>query len=190
MLAKVLFVNWVIQLEIFIFAFLIYYYLTIRRYILSLLCFIFFVGPFLATGYLIVKKQDLKIHFLERFSNRKTISIEINTNDIVWEDEGKELIINGHLFDIEKITYYNNKAIITGWYDGNEEDINIALDKQHRKHQNQHNIIPLFGYSFCEQISTFKIEMQVPLFSKKYIINNTSFTNFSVEFVSPPPQIA
>jgi hypothetical protein len=164
--------------------------LTIRRYILSLLCLIFFVGPFLATGYLIVKKQNLKAHFLERFSNKKTISIEIDTNGIVWENEGKELIINGHLFDIEKISYHNNKAQITGWYDGNEDEINIVLDKQQKKQQNKNNTIPIFGYCFCEQIPIFKIEKQAHLVSKKYIISNTSFINFSVEFVTPPPQMA
>lgn len=148
------------------------------------------MGPYLATSYLIVKKQDLKIHFLERFNNKKTITLEVNTKDIVWENKDKEIILNGHLFDIEKIAYHNNKAIITGWYDGNEDDINIALDKQHKKQQHQHNIIPLFGYCFCEQIPTFKIEPQVVFISKKYIINNAAFNNFSVEFVAPPPQMA
>ncbi len=160
-----------------------------KRYILFLFTLIFFIGPFLATIILIAKKQDLKSEFLKRFSNEKKITIVLNKTDIVWEDEGSELIIHNHLFDIDKITYQNNKAIITGWFDGDEDNLNIAIEKQNQQQENKDSDIPFFSYTFCEQIPTFKLEPFLFYVPKKYFIYNLISTNFSIEFVSPPPQI-
>jgi hypothetical protein len=161
-----------------------------RKTILTIVALIFLVGPFISTCYFIIKKQELKINFLNRFETRALHTIELNKNEIVWESNNKELIINNHLFDVKTITYKNNKAIVTGWYDNEEDDVNIALNNNnnHNQSKKEKNTIPFFSYTFYEQIIGFKIETWNYKESKKYCIINSSANSVVLTITAPPPR--
>jgi hypothetical protein len=163
-------------------------FLKNRKTILTIVALIFLVGPFISTSYFIMKKQDLKTSFLNRFEKRTLHTIELNKNEIVWESKDKEIIIKNRLFDIKSITYRNNKAIVTGWYDNEEDDVNIALNKNHNQSKKEKNTIPFFSYTFYEQIIGFKIETWNYREIKKYCTLNFSANSIALTITAPPPK--
>ncbi len=136
-----------------------------------------------------MKKQELKISFFNRFENKKLYSLEININELTWETKGKELIINNHLFDIKTISYKNNKAIITGWYDGDEDDINTAINNHNDNSKKEKNTYPFFSYIFCEPVTNFNIEHFAQIQNKKYYFKNIYPYEVAIQILAPPPRV-
>jgi hypothetical protein len=167
----------------------LFLYLKNRKTILTILALLFLVGPFISTSYFIIKKEDLKNRFFKRFEDKKVHTIELNKDEIVWESKNREIIINNRLFDVKSITYQNNKAIITGWYDNEEENINIAINKEHQKSKRENNTVPFFSYIFCEQIIYFKIEKWNNIDGKKYFTTNDSAYDIALQIFLPPPRV-
>jgi len=93
--------------------------------------------------YLNSYKKDFKAYI---FKNKKTISytkIEIiknqlykNSKNLVWEDENKEIVYCGHLYDIVDIQIVNEKVVLTVVSDKQE----MNLKKQFASIYNENDI--------------------------------------------------
>ena len=66
----------------------------------------------------------------ERFKNHKCVTITLALKDIAWIKKGRELKANGLMFDVKSMRIENGQAVITGFFDDEEEEINKKISRQ------------------------------------------------------------
>lgn len=100
---------------------------------------LFSLGGFLIySAYLSCYKNSYKsfIKTNQHSKNYKKIFINpselyVNTKTIIWEDEYKEVIIDGVLYDIVSVNYENGKVMLTVISDNQEQEIKKQFASQY-----------------------------------------------------------
>lgn len=136
-------------------------------------------------------------HHFERWSHEITgdlQTIEIETAAIRWEKENKELLINGRYFDVKKITYVQDKAILTGYFDEEEDLFQAAYRKHQTPEEAPANAIKQMAvWLSCCQIPVASV-LQEPFFTVSETISNIfqqkPFIRTKDGPATPPPRFS
>ena len=69
-------------------------------------------------------KQKI-IHYLreERFDTELLQTITVSPEEFHWVEQGKEIMIEGKLFDVESYKTEGNKVLLTGFFDDKEDEL-------------------------------------------------------------------
>jgi hypothetical protein len=105
-------------------------------YIAPLVFLFILVIPFLSGLVLQTAQSYLKWKAEERMQENPVVSIVMSCDNVYWEKRGKELRINGRLFDINAYTVSNGMLTATGFFDEEEAAIEnfLHLLPQDKKH--------------------------------------------------------
>jgi hypothetical protein len=137
-------------------------------------------GYILHLNYLKNYKQDFKEYLLKNKKETTLTNISINSNElyinstlITWEDDNKEVIYKGILYDIVSIVKSEHKMIL-----------NAVSDKQEMELKKQFASVFDINSNTCTK---HPFELLKNFFSLKYIVNNTSieFNNSILNRVFP-----
>src|SRR5215213_2176935 len=85
--------------------------------------------PCLYCLYFQVKHQMIRWEMKERLEHEAVQTIVVPANKFLWYDEGREIILDGKMFDVKSITQQNGNYTITGLFDEDETQLHIALKK-------------------------------------------------------------
>ncbi len=114
---------------------------------------------------------------------------EANAPNIIWEEKGKEFLLNGKLFDIAKTKIINSRTYFYCLSDNKEEQMlkDRSNAEQSGADQNTTNKPGIHSSSFQMSDWTFtaaeKPTLLLPAAAKKYF-------NFSVSIISPYKKIS
>ena len=164
-----------------------------KKYIFALPLLLMVLMPMLVCVYFLVKQQGIKAKMEEKLEECSLITITLLKKNIQWMEQGKELIVQGELFDVKESTQKNDSLVISGLFDSEEKKIKqqlfLALGNQSNTDkplqllitqflspalllsQNNSNLLPLFFLSP-------KI---------KYFIHTQNTLKVSLEIATPPP---
>ncbi len=135
-----------------------------------------------------LKTTFLKIHYKERFENKAIVSIVVAKQDFHWEEEGEEAIINGKFFDVQSYFVTENYVTLKGWYDHEEDHLNVVATKHHKKeHEKSATIFIQFGYLFCSQFAELLIPKANPSSLKHIAVYCKKPTTCVLDIPTPPP---
>lgn len=101
-----------------------------RSYIISLLFSSLLLLPLLLIIVLQLWQLHIKHRSEERLESRSLQTIEVAADKVKWEEEGREVTINGEFFDIKSYTESDGKYILTGVWDEQETAIKNVLNKK------------------------------------------------------------
>lgn len=151
--------------------------------ILPLLLFLFFVAH----------QNYIRWQMEEKLEHEQLTSITLNESEFRWHKKDKEIIFNGHFFDVKTIKKIaGNKLLITGLYDYQEQQLHNTISKLLNKKSGTGKLQKLaqqmFAFVGAEPVHPF-------LHQRIFEVNtlHTSFYNerLSVCFVPiiiPPPK--
>src|SRR5207237_315866 len=71
----------------------------------------------------VLKLSIIKGQMSEALRSEKLQTISVAGKDLEWIVPGKEILIGGHLFDVDSYRYLDNKVEITGLYDREEDNL-------------------------------------------------------------------
>jgi hypothetical protein len=137
-----------------------------------------------------------QIHILnarERLEKSTLQSFQLNENEIVWERAGKEILINGQLFDVKQMTIKNGIATITGLFDKQEDQIKhtIVLIENKKSNRSENTIPQVLTNLLTPAMVSASYEDATCLMlinQTDFTINNTdSYSNRFLEVATPPP---
>jgi hypothetical protein len=126
----------------------------------------------------------------ERFEQQTAVNLVLPQSDLVWVKPGREILVNGQMFDIKTIRYEGGKAHIWGIFDEEETEIMHLLKGQANPLKNDKATVQLFAW-LLQFVATGS--MIYFLFWVDEIKNFLSFvvTPYSSPYLSlpvPPPQ--
>src|SRR5688500_18865697 len=80
----------------------------------------------------------------ERFEQQTPVNLMLPEKDLIWVKPGREILVNGEMFDIKTIRYEGGKAYITGIFDLEETEIMHLLKGQTNPLKNDKATVQLF----------------------------------------------
>ena len=128
----------------------------------------------------------------ERLEQSSVQQIQIPSASIVWYEKGKEIIVDGKLFDVKSMKVVDGLAFISGLFDEEETDIKNKIDKLRKQQQSENGntfyskLIELIYFKediFHTELSPVTIK---PKHSTHWAF---TFLQQSIDISSPPPEI-
>ena len=128
-------------------------------------------------------------------SSLEIIDADINTNNIEWEEEGKEFYLHGEMYDVARVKKINGKTLIYCLNDKKEEQVlqDLAKAVQSGSDQNangkpgQHLV--KFHLADLNILSTEKISVAVNQPARqKHFGYTVAIVSNNKEVNTPPPK--
>ncbi len=143
--------------------------------------------------YFLVKQQCIKAEMEEKLEACSLTTITLLKKNIQWVEQGKELIVQGELFDVKEVTQKNDSLVISGLFDSAEKEIkqklSLALGNQSNTDTPLHLLITQF-LSPALLLSQNNSNL-LPIFflspKIKYFIPTQNTLTVSLEIATPPP---
>jgi hypothetical protein len=109
-----------------------------------------------------VQKFFVQVEMRQELKHKLLVTLQIPADKIQWYKKGKEIIVEGSLFDVKSITYKNGLATVKGLYDKKEKEINKQIEKANNESQNNTlntTLVKLLGFYFIynKQLVTVNI---------------------------------
>ena len=151
-----------------------------------------FLIPVLLLLSIFIQQQFIQHAMLEKLEAGNTETIFVKKSSIRWIRPGKEVEINGKMFDVKNVVIHQDYYELKGLFDEKEAMLIVVLKKlQHQPNNNpghiafaKVNAAVLFFENIKEfNFSTFSISGD--LFANSGV---TALLSFSSELVSPPPK--
>jgi hypothetical protein len=148
------------------------------------------ITPWLFIASFTIQKQVIRHRMKERLESQMLQKISIPDVEIQWAEKGKEIWVNGKLFDIEHREHRNDTTIFTGLYDEDETLLVKQMNETHNKDlpDNQFfvQLFKCFQNIFYNQHSELHF-----VFNKQDHFHDSIFAKPLNQFISiptPPPQ--
>ena len=146
--------------------------------------------PLFVFLFFIAQRQYLRWQMEEKLEKEQLTTITINAHDFKWYKEGKEIVVNGHLFDVEEIKRLDNdQLLITGLYDYQEQELHKQMDDW-MSNENSHGkgpdaFVKWFSHLYDDKISNIDLSLlQVPL-SENNVSYSDSLVNTATDVSTP-----
>ena len=153
------------------------------------------VIPFLVAIGFVVKQQIIAHKMFEKLEQNTEKTYQYTIQEISWIKEGKELMIQGKMFDVKRFEIKGNNIEITGLFDEEEDALQqqFLLLLQPGKHTTTPLqaliIISIFSPLFLEP-NTIEIPVNYAVIKNNFPINykeNSIRKNYPINI--PPPKV-
>jgi len=164
---------------------------TNQRKILSLFFILLGMLPFIFSLTAILRKQQIRHEMKERMEKSLLHTIILDEDNVVWMKPGKEIFVDGKMFDIKKTEKLNGKIIFHGLYDEEETALknNINNSMKRDRSSQQTLLTNLFSLILGVYLDPGDADIPVSDLStekKAAIIHYWSQPILTI--LSPPPQ--
>ena len=137
-----------------------------------------------------VQQQSIRHRMKERLEANDLHSVTISENDVHWINNGKELLINGRLFDVWSSHLRNGVYVFSGLYDEEETSFLGQIQKdQQNNNGNSKQLAQLFQLlqSFYNNTPE-EIVLPENNPGSKFISGSPALVSQYISIFSPPPQ--
>lgn len=139
-----------------------------------------------------IRQQRIRHRMKERMEEQMLHIVTLDNNDIHWAKKGKEIWVNGKLFDIKSFEQINGKTIFCGLYDEEETSLNKTFSENWKKDLSGQTSL-LSQLFQCFQNLFFKQVAEIStLTDKKSCLFPISTVRLVTQFktiLTPPPQL-
>jgi hypothetical protein len=165
---------------------------TATKKITALLFTLLGFAPLLFIVITHIKQQEIRHNMNQQLESKMLHTITLSKNDLHWLKDGKELLVNGRMFDVKSFKAVGAGEIsFTGLYD---DDETALVNKMKRNQQNENNnggklLAQLFQLLQSSWNNT-TAEVFIPVLDKNHFpgIEQCLASPFII-ILSPPPQV-
>lgn len=139
-----------------------------------------------------VQKAMLRYEVKEALEKMQLVKVVLPKQKVHWIEDGKELIVNGILFDVHRMELLANDSLaIYGLSDEKEQQLNAQVDLMLKKNKAVNTRLvkmivlephELISYTLNITLNAQRVANYKPAF---YVF----FTKPTVEIITPPPQV-
>ncbi len=147
----------------------------------------------LFTGFLI-KQKNIQHNMNEQLEKVSLLTINTNIADIKWIKKGKEVEIDGRLFDVKKFHITGSQIMLTGLYDEDEYQLKKEFTGLMKEKKDGTTLLNQLVLKFIFTVSydkpnTFTIATANITDKINYSFHNETAQSQSITVTTPPPNI-
>ena len=156
-------------------------------------CFLLLAGslPVLLVLAFLIKQQVIRHQMLEKLEEQKLHSITLPAGEVHWVKKGKEIRVQGKMFDVKTVSEKNGQFTFTGLFDEEETELvrNLEQDIHHKNDQGHQLLIQLLQW----MQSAYPASGTGDLASVTFQISQPSFQSIRIphsykSILTPPPK--
>lgn len=150
--------------------------------------------PVFAVIAFLLQQQVTRLAMERRLSQKELTVLTLSKSDFTWHEEGREISINGHLFDVKKIEQTETGLFkVTGIYDWQEDELyrhlENALEDEDNDPNNKRKAFIKWLTSGYDRVEAAHQHTDFRIIKNKHCLLQTSFLHKSfLEIELPPPQ--
>jgi hypothetical protein len=149
--------------------------------------------PMMVSVALLVWQQVIHFEMMEELEAKNLTAIIIKKSSLKWTRTGKEIEINGNLFDVDDISIKGDSCIIKGLYDEKEEALLQTIKKSQQESPYNKPLQLLISKVFSHVLFIEDKKVTQPtgalaFFKNYYSFNSVHFSSFSSALNGPPPK--
>ncbi len=107
--------------------------MLLRRQITGFALLALIAAPLLFVAGFLIKQQLVQHEMKQQLEQSALQTIQLDAGKINWVKEGKEILVDGKLFDVKIFIIAANKITLTGLFDYNEDALKLQLEKLAQK---------------------------------------------------------
>lgn len=137
------------------------------------------------------QQQSIRLKMEERLETSVLHTICIPENQVQWMKKGKEIKVDGKMFDIKSFHIQDGVYVFTGLYDDEETALRDKLEyEQEKNSQNSKQLSQLF-----QLLQSFYNDPQHDIFfpdaksGSDIIKNNSALLTRFISIITPPPRV-
>ena len=156
-------------------------------------CFLLILAalPLIFSVYIQISQSVIHHEMREELEKNNLVTIRVNKSALSWTEPGKEAIIHGNMFDVEKLTMNGGEIQLVGLFDKDEDVLITQLDNHEKTNPDTNGSelvlkwFSCFGWSQERELISFSAVQKlsnIPSLQK----NNIEAPVLSCE--TPPPE--
>ena len=151
--------------------------------------------PLSCCVYLFAKQQIVHFRMAEALEEKALHIIVVKSNAARWISFGKEILIDGHLFDVESYKQDGDNLELAGLYDTEEDQLNDQLKKIEQTKssgntfENTLLISVLSQTFFSENSNTFNKDIFHKAVGRIQFLSDENLYSTFLDIIIPPPKL-
>jgi hypothetical protein len=110
--------------------------MIIRKMIGIFLLLLVAVPLFFSIGF-IIKQKNIQVEMKQQLKTALLQTITVPERDVKWIKKGKEILVNGQMFDVKTSVKSGENIVFTGLYDKDEQELHENLKGFMHSNNNQ-----------------------------------------------------
>jgi hypothetical protein len=167
--------------------------LTVRKQPAAFVLLLLVALPLILSVGLFIKQKVLRYQREQRFVTELSQTVIVSVENISWIEEGKEILIDGNLFDVKSVKKAGKNLLLTGFFDNKEESIVKHIkDTEQQKNDSgsplhQLSIKFLFLANYKE-FTAFSIQNNWHFITAQFPVYAEAISNMAYPAIAPPPK--
>jgi hypothetical protein len=87
-------------------------------------------APLFMPAYFITNRSLIRHQMMERMEKQHLTAIQVPAEEFHWYEKGREILVDGKMFDVKSIRLHNGTYFITGLFDEQETELKLVLQKK------------------------------------------------------------
>jgi hypothetical protein len=167
----------------------------LRKNITALVLLAVMSAPLLISVYQLVQQQYIQHQVKQQLEMAAVETFSIPANELQWVKKDREILLNGHFFDVKSITKSGNSFIVKGLFDHKETAIAKKIEQQaggnnknagHTKTALQFLLLTVF----CKNPDSNTINLPLMTVKTGFASYNQAACSIPIAVITPPPDRA
>ena len=169
--------------------------MLLRTKILTAFLLLLSALPVACTVAYLVKLEMNAFAMEEKLEQSSLQTIIVSSNELVWLEKDREVLIKGKLFDVKSTSIINDSTRLTGLFDTDENKILKDLYAMEENDEESSPVCSILAHMFCPAVLQKRIQAAT---AENTILKNTGFpylqaviyNNPCIGIITPPPNTA
>jgi hypothetical protein len=149
--------------------------------------------PLIFSTSILVKQKVLQYQRRARFETEILQTIRVSVENLHWIKPGKEILINGKMFDVKAYHQEAGDFLLTGFYDHKEEKMvkhmNDLLHQKHKPaHPYSHATVKFLMFALYHEAAGFSIGDSWQIVSHRFLNYTELISSITYDAATPPPK--
>lgn len=150
--------------------------------------------PVMFCFYFSVRQQIVRHQMLEAMEQKELQMIVVASDKVEWFEKGKELVIEGELFDVKEYRFEAGHIIAKGLSDKKETELKNSLERSMKEDGNEARGSKIINKLITQLIWDHNYQQilagsSMVILKKKFPFHISDLTNSDISLPYPPPKI-
>lgn len=167
--------------------------MRVARNIMAVPIILLVLMPCIYCLYFQARHQAIKWEMQERLESERLQTIIIPAKNFRWYEQGREIIVNGAMFDVRSVTKQDGNYLVTGLFDEEETELHIAMGRLQEEQGDMAPDASLLPVILSQTLMPFSVETNLTLSETgdegAYLEGgNETLCNTFLSIQTPPPR--